>query len=182
MHDMTAANLRSAFGGESMAHMRYNIWGKQAEKDGFKNVGRLFRAIAFAEQVHAGNHFVELRANAGANLVDSMAGFGIGSTSKNLASAKEGEDFEISEMYPVYLNAATYQAEKGAERSFHYALEAEKIHSAMYGKAKETVDAGKDIQLGTVQICSVCGHTLDGDAPDSCPICKAKKEKFVAFA
>jgi rubrerythrin len=181
MHDMTAANLRSAFGGESMAHLRYIVWGKKAVKDGFKNVGRLFKAIAYAEEVHGSNHFNELRKVTGAHLVDSMAGFGVGSTSENLAGAIEGETFEIMEMYPVYQNAAVFQEEKGAERSFHYALEAEKIHAAMYQKAKDSVDSGRDIDLGTVQICSVCGHTVEGDAPDVCPICKAKKEKFVAF-
>ena len=32
-------------------------------------------------------------------------------------------------------------------------------------------------------VCSVCGYVHEGDsAPDSCPICKAAKEKFVAQA
>ena len=39
MHDMTAANLRSAHGGESMAHMRYLIWADKAEKDMEENWG-----------------------------------------------------------------------------------------------------------------------------------------------
>ena len=53
---MTADFLRSAYGGESMANMRYHIWGKMAEKEGFPNIGRLFYAIAYAEEVHATNH------------------------------------------------------------------------------------------------------------------------------
>jgi len=32
--------------------------GDLAEKDGFPNIAKLFRAIAYAEQVHAGNHFM----------------------------------------------------------------------------------------------------------------------------
>ena len=32
MNAMTSDNLRSAFGGESQAHMRYRIWGNEAEK------------------------------------------------------------------------------------------------------------------------------------------------------
>lgn len=164
-----------------MAHMRYDVWGKVAEKDGFKNVARLFAAISFAETIHAGSHFNELRGVAGAYLVNSMAGFGIGSTSQNLAGAIEGETFEISEMYPTYLQTAIFQGEKGAERSFTYAYEVEKIHASMFTKAKQSVDAGKDMPLGTVHICSVCGYTLEGDAPDQCPLCKAKRERFVAF-
>ena len=53
MNEQTAANLRSAFGGESMAHMRYMIWADKAEQENFPNVARLFRAISWAEQAHA---------------------------------------------------------------------------------------------------------------------------------
>lgn len=45
MKDMTAANLRSAYGGESQARTRYNIWGDVAEKDGFKNVAKLLELL-----------------------------------------------------------------------------------------------------------------------------------------
>jgi len=57
---MTQDALVSSYGGESMAHMRYLIFADIAEKEGFKNVARLFRAIAFAEQVHARNHYQRL--------------------------------------------------------------------------------------------------------------------------
>ena len=182
MHDMTAANLRSAHGGESMAHMRYKVWAKKAEGDGFPNVARLFRAIAYAEEVHGSKHFTELKDEAGDFLVASGAGFGLGSTSENLQGAIDGENFEVAEMYPTYLETAKLQGEKGAQRSFHYALSAEKIHARMYTEAKKSVDAGKDVELGPVQVCSVCGYTHEGDIPDKCPICGAAKDKFQTFA
>ncbi len=179
MRDMTAANLRSAFGGESMAHMRYKVWGAKAAQDGFSNVARLFRAIASAEQVHASNHFESMSDVGGAFLVDSMAGFGLTSTSENLAGAIEGETFEINDMYPSYLLIARDQKEFPAVKSFHYALSAEKIHARMYTDAKKSVDAGKDIELGPVQICTICGWTHEGDAPDRCPICS--RDSFRTF-
>lgn len=182
MHDMTAGNLRSAFGGESMAQMRYRTWGEKAEEDGFPNVARLFRAIAAAEVVHASNHFRELRNEDGAYLVASMAGFGLATTAENLEGAIEGETFEVNEMYPTYLETARLQGEKGAQQSFHYALSAEKIHAAMFERARQAVDAGKDSQLGPVQVCNVCGYTLEGEVPDKCPICGAGKDKFQSFA
>lgn len=181
MNEMTAANLRSAYGGESMAHMRYKIWGEKAKEDGFPNVSRLFEAIAYAEEVHASNHFTELRDVDGDFLVASMAGFGLGSTSDNLQGAIDGENFEIEQMYPAYIAVAKDQRENGGLRSFHYAVEAEKIHSAMFTQAKEAVDNKKDIELEDVQICSVCGHTVEGDAPERCPICNEPQDRFVAF-
>jgi rubrerythrin len=182
MHDMTAINLRSAHGGESMAHMRYIIWGDKAEVDGFPNVARLFRAISFAEQAHASGHFAALRNVDGAFPVNAMAGFGLGATSDNLAGAIEGETFEINEMYPAYLTVAESQEEPQAVRSMNFALSAEKIHAVMFSNAKEAVDTGKDVELGPVSICSVCGHTLEGEAPDRCPICNAIREKYKTFA
>ena len=85
-------------------------------------------------------------------------------------------------MYPVYLEAAKLQGERGARLSFHYAIEAEKIHSKMYSDAKKSVDSGKDVELGPVQICEVCGHTVEGDIPDKCPVCGATRDQFKTFA
>jgi rubrerythrin len=182
MHAMTAANLRSAFGGESMAHMRYQIWGDRAEKEGFPNVARLFRAVSYAERVHATNHFGAMRDVAGAFDATSGGGFGLATTSENLQGAIDGETFEVNEMYPAYMAVAKMQEEKGAERSMHYAISAEKIHAAMYQEAKQAVDAGKDVDLGPVRVCAVCGYTAEGEAPDKCPICGVARDRFKTFA
>ncbi len=180
-NDMTAQNLRSAFGGESQAFQRYKVWGDKAEKDGYPNVALLFRAIAYAEHVHASNHFKALDNCMGDFLVASGAVFGIGSTAENLEGAKAGEDFEIDQMYPTYNLVAKEQQENEAVRSFHYALEAEKIHSKFYGEARESVLDGEDIELESVSICEVCGHTVKDGTPDECPICGAPKEDFKVF-
>jgi rubrerythrin len=182
MHKITAANLRNAHGGESMAHLRYKIWGDTAEKEGLPNIARLFRAISSAETIHGTNHFRELREQTGDFLCASMAVFGLAKTSQNLQGGINGETFEIEEMYPTYLETASYQQEKGAERSFRYALETEKIHAEMFRKAKNTLDStGKDISLGPVSICPVCGWTHEGDLPDKCPLCGAPRKDFVTF-
>ena len=142
---MTQANLQSAFGGESQARNRYNIWGNKAEKDGFKNVARLFNATADAEKIHAALHFDALKDVHGDFAVTSMAGFGIGSTSENLEGARNGEIFEATEMYPAYIEVAEMQEEKEAVRAMKFAVEAEKVHAERFGKAKEFVDGGKAV-------------------------------------
>ncbi|MEM1588753.1 MAG: rubrerythrin family protein, partial [Candidatus Bathyarchaeia archaeon] len=107
--------------------------------------------------------------------------FGPGNTSKNLKLSIIGETFEIEEMYPAYLEVAKLQEEKSAERSFKAALESEKIHAELYKKAKEAVDSGKDVELGPIQVCQVCGYTVEGKAPEKCPICGAPIDKFKTF-
>jgi len=166
MKKMTEQNLKEAFAGESQAHMKYLAFAQKAEAEGKSNIAKLFRATAFAEQVHAINHLRVLGE--------------IGTTEENLQSGVEGEDFEVEEMYPAYDAVAKLQQEKGAIRTIHYAIEAEKIHSSFYSKAKQKIKENKDIDLENIYICPVCGYTAE-EAPDSCPVCRTKKEKFVEF-
>lgn len=181
MNAMTVSNLKSAFGGESMAHMRYGIWADYAEKEGFKNVARLFRAVSFAETVHATNHFKVLKKEAGDSLVVAGAGFGAGKTADHLQGAIEGENFEITQMYPAYIAVAEAQKEKDAARSMMWAMAAEKIHHEMYKTAKKNVDKGKDADFKAIQVCGNCGYTHEGDAPDKCPVCGVPKKMFQEF-
>jgi rubrerythrin len=167
MHKMTEGNLGAAFAGESQAHMKYLAFAARAERDGFPEVARLFRAVSYAEQVHATGHLRVLS--------------GIDQTLANLAAAIGGETFEVDEMYPAYKAVAEVQEEKDALRSASWAMEAEKVHAGLYEKARQAVVAGGDVKLGEVWICSTCGWTVEGDAPDRCPLCGAKAEKFVKF-
>jgi rubrerythrin len=180
VREMTETNLRSAYGGESQAHMRYAIYADRAKKEGYPNASRLFTAVAFSERVHATNHYRNIKTKGAATTV-SAALFGTRSTLEDLQAGIDGETFEINEMYPAYKAVAAFQQEKSAEISFTWALEAEKIHVTLYKKAKETVDQGKDLSLGPVHVCTICGYTVEGEAPEICPICKAKKDAFRTF-
>lgn len=167
MHKMTQANLEAAFAGESQAHMRYLIFADRADQEGFPNVARLFRAIAYAEEIHATNHFKALG--------------NLGQTAANLAEAIGGETYEVEEMYPAFQAVADLQEEKSAVRSNTWALEAEKVHAGMYQQARQAVLAGQDAEVGDLYICEMCGWTVEGEPPERCPVCGAKREKFRKF-
>lgn len=167
MRKMSEDNLKNAFAGESQAHMRYLIFAKKAEQEGFPNVARLFRAISYAEQVHATNHYDALGM--------------IRSSIENLQVAIDGETYEVNEMYPAFNAVARLQEEKGAQRTTDWALQAEKVHAGMYQKGRQAVESNKDIKLGLVYICDMCGYTVEGEAPNRCPVCGASKEKFRKF-
>lgn len=164
---MTRKFLEDAFAGESQAHMRYMIFADVAENEGYPKIAKLFRAIAFAELVHARNHYRALG--------------NVGSTVDNLQKAIEGESYEVEEMYPVFNNAAKFQGESEAEKSTYYALSAEKIHEELYRKAKELASQEKDMELEKVFICPVCGFMAVDEAPEFCPVCGTKREMFVEF-
>jgi rubrerythrin len=181
MHQTTEQNLINAFGGESMAHMRYLHFSIQAEKEKFTNVARLFRAIAHAEYIHAGDHYAEVKHLERGYVANSMGAFGPGDTAKNLQLAIDGETFEIEEMYPAYIAIAKMQGEKSAQRSFEWSYATEKIHKHLFVQAFEKVKNAIDAEIGPIQVCKVCGFTVEGQAPDTCPVCNAKKEQFTGF-
>ncbi|MFP4315050.1 MAG: rubrerythrin family protein [Desulfovibrionales bacterium] len=182
MHQTTEQNLINAFGGESQANMRYRHFAMQAEQENFSNVARLFQAISHAEFIHAGDHYRELGHLKEGRVANSMAAFGPGKTSRNLELSIMGEEYEITEMYPVFIEIAKFQGESGAQRSFEWSYATEKEHKKLFERAKEAVDSGRDLEIGPIQVCNVCGFTLEGDAPDNCPVCKAKREKFESFS
>ena len=154
-------DLQEAFAGESQANRKYLAFAKKAEQEGFKQVARLFRAVAEAETIHAHNHFKELG--------------GIKTTRENLDEAIRGESYEFQKMYPGMIENAKSEGNSGALRSFSYANEVEKIHAALYQKALESL--GKNIEAD-YYVCQVCGYTAEGEIPDECPVCKAKKQAF----
>lgn len=181
MNAMTQDNLRSAFGGESQAHMRYRIWAEKAQKDGFPTVARLFMATSDAEQVHATLHFKALKDIHGGFPVLSGGEFGLGTTSENLAGGIAGEMHEVTQMYPAYISVAEMQGEKVAVQAMRYAVAAEQVHADCYQVAKEFVDQNKDLEANVVELCPICGFiTLTGEE-DNCPICQAKRSVFVAY-
>ena len=160
----TTDNLKEAFAGESQANRKYLAFAKKAEKDGLPQVAKLFRAAAEAETVHAHSHLRLLG--------------GVNSTAENLEAAIAGESFEFTTMYPKFIAEAQAEGNKGAEMVMKGAMAVEKLHHDLYAGALEAVKAGNDLAPASIVVCDVCGCTLVGEAPDECPVCKAKKEHF----
>lgn len=160
----TRDDLHEAFAGESQANQKYLAFAKQAEHDGFPNVARLFRTTAEAERLHAEGHLKALE--------------GVGATAANLQAAIDGETYEATTMYPPMLQRAEAGGHK-AKRMFGYAVQAEAVHAKLYQAALDAVRAGKDLLESRFYLCPVCGHIEFGKAPEKCPICGVKGEKYV---
>jgi len=154
-------NLQDAFAGESQANRKYLAFAKQAEKEGHPQIAKLFRAAAAAETVHAHAHLKQLG--------------GIKSTKENLEAAVSGETFEFEKMYPQMIKEAEEEGNKGALRSFNFANAVEKVHANLYQKALDNLGSNEETDY---YVCDICGYTAEGEAPDECPVCKAKKAMF----
>ncbi len=160
----TKENLQAAFAGESQANRRYLFFAEKSEAEGRPQIARLFRAVAEAETVHARNHLK----NTGE----------IKSTGENLEEAISGEHYEFSQMYPAFIEQAIAEENRDARIGFSYANKVEKIHHGLYQEARDALKADKILTDAHYFVCQVCGYTVAGEAPETCPICGASSKEF----
>ncbi len=160
----TMDNLKEAFAGESQANRKYLAFAKKALEDGRPQIAKLFRATAGAETIHAHGHLRVMG--------------GVKSTLENLQAAAEGENYEFTQMYPKFVAEAEKEGDKAAIMTLSSAMKVEQIHHGLFTQAIEAAKAGNDLPATPIYICTICGNTVTGSAPDKCPICGAGKDKF----
>jgi rubrerythrin len=160
----TDDDLGYAFAGESQANRRYLFFAERAEEEGHRQIARLFRAAAEAETVHAHNH---LRVSQG-----------IKSTGENLTAAIGGEHHEFTKMYPGFIEQAEKENKGQAKNSFNLANSVEQIHHGLFQAALSSLEKGQNMDDKPFYVCQVCGNTVEGEAPEKCPICGATRKSF----
>ena len=163
----TQENLAVAFAGESQANRKYLAFAQAAEKEGFAQIARLFRAAADAETIHAHAHLRNMG--------------GVGTTLENLKAAVAGETYEYTEMYPPMVEQAKAEGHR-ARTMLGFANEAEKVHARLFRQALEAMQAGKDLSQMDVYLCPVCGDLEFGNPPERCPICGAPASRYQKVA
>jgi rubrerythrin len=159
----TAENLKTAFAGESQANRKYLAYAGKADKEGYPQIAKLFRAAADAETIHALAHLQNLG--------------GVGSTLDNLKDAIAGETHEFTSMYPPMVAQAEQEGHRG-KNMLKWANAVEKVHAGLYQQALAALQAGKDLSTVEIYLCPVCGHLELGTAPDKCPVCGLAGTKF----
>ena len=160
----TNENLQEAFAGESQANRKYLFFAEKADESGLTQIARLFRAAAEAETVHARNHLKVLE--------------GIRSDKENLEAAIGGEQEEFSTMYPGFIEQAKAEGNSKAENSFDLANKVEKIHHEHFQAALKALESGEKMDDKPYYVCQVCGNTVEGEAPERCPVCGAPRSRF----
>ena len=165
----TEMNLLAAFAGESQAHTKYQYYASKAKKDGYVQIADLFEETARNEKEHAKIWFKLLHDGA------------VPETTKNLADAASGENYEWTDMYAGFAKTAK---EEGFDR-IAYLFEAvgkiEKEHEERYRKLLANIEDGIVFSRDgdCVWQCSNCGHIMVGkQAPGMCPVCAHPQSYF----
>lgn len=163
----TEQNLKEAFAGESQARNKYTFYAAVAKKEGYHYIAKIFEETAENERRHAKDHFKLLN--------------GIGDTATNLKAAMEGEDYEVTDMYPTFAKEAEEEGNKEAALLFKQIANVEAHHRDRYKKLLEMVINGTVFKRDEPikWKCSVCGHIhTSTQPPGKCPCCKHGREYF----
>lgn len=166
----TLDNLQAAFNGESNAHAKYLAYSKKAEEEGYLKVAALFRAAAYAEEIHLNNHARVIK-SLGASPKAEIKQFDVKSTELNLVDAIKGETYEQNEMYPGFIAQAKKEQNEEAIQTFNYAMKAEAEHAKLYKGALDNLTNWKVAEAGFA-VCPICGYTVEGKPTfTNCPVC-----------
>ena len=161
MDEKTLKNLKLAFQGESEAHFRNVAFAKVADKEGYAQIARLFRAIAQAESIHS------LKMLALRGIVKD--------TEQNLERSFGTETFAAEQALPPMIAEAEQVGDRAAATAFSFSRDVEETHADLYKKAINDMMSERDNEY---HVCTVCGYITDGEVPERCPICGAKAEMF----
>jgi len=171
----TIENLKAGIKGETTASAKYLAFAEKARMEGYIPIAKLFEAASKSESIHAANHSKVLE-SLGEKMEAFTPEFEVKTTAENLQAAIDGETYEVTTMYPGFLEAATAEKVDKAVKSFTWALETEKKHKEFYSKASLV-----NLPVGYV-VCPVCGNTYDAAVVDpNCAFCGTAKEQFLTI-
>jgi len=163
----TAANLIAAFAGESQARNKYTFFASVAKKEGYEQIAAIFEDTANNEKAHAKIWFKELML--------------LGDTKSNLTAAKEGENYEWTEMYKEFAEVADEEGFPLIAQKFRAVAEIEKSHEERFKKLLDNVEMQKVFEKTEEKMwqCRNCGHIIIGKkAPELCSVCNHPKSYF----
>lgn len=175
----TIKNLNAAYQGESNAANRYKLFAEAAEKEGYAQVAKLFRAASKAEQIHRDTHKRAIEKLGGKVETFQLEKVDVKSTAENLQAAIKGESYERDKMYPEFLAAAKKEDAREGIRSFQFAVTAEAEHAKLYQAALDRL--GKNAPED-YYVCQVCGMTLTSLPEKKCPSCRKGVDNYIKIS
>ena len=156
--------LNQAYAGEAKAALRLRVYAEKAKQEGYEQIARLFRVIAFSEEIHGSRALRILKE--------------IKSTEENLAESFESETKVAQVAYDHFIKLAEKAGDKGALLQFSQSKDVEETHAKLYKQAMSHLMEERETNY---YVCEVCGYISDGILPEECPVCGAKKEQFILF-
>ncbi len=156
--------LYQAYAGEAKAALRLKVYADKAEEEGYRQMAKLFRVIAYSEEIHGARALRVLKE--------------IKSTEENLAESFESETRVAEVAYDQFIRQAEAEGNRPALLHFSQSRDVEETHAKLYKEAMNHFLEDRETQY---HVCKICGYVADGVLPDECPVCGAKRDRFVSF-
>lgn len=182
----TAENLLKSFAGESQARNRYTFYASIADKEGYKQIKKIFLETADNEKEHAKRFYKLLLEGLRNELpatveINAMYPVAQGNTLENLIAAADGEKEEWSDLYQDFAKVANDEGFPEVAVVFEKIGSVEKHHEARYRKLAENIKNEQVFRKDkvTTWICGNCGYVHEGvSAVDECPACAHPQAHF----
>lgn len=174
--------LLRAYISEATAYARYTYYGKQATKENYFPIAKIFQDTA-ENELHHGKVFFKLLEGGELELPVKTACGTIGDTASNLEQAIAGEQ---QEGVKEYIAAAAIAEKDGfADIASHFReiAEVERHHEALFRRYLEQVKAGTvwKRKKPITWRCLVCGYEYVGtEPPVECPACDHPREHYMS--
>ena len=165
----TEKNLQTAFAGEAQARLKYQFFASKAKKEGYEQISGVFTETSDNEKEHAELWFKALH------------GGSVPTTTENLLSAAQGENYEWNEMYVEFAKVADEEGFPQLAAQMRGVATIEKHHEERYLKFLANIEKGVVFAAdkSIAWKCRNCGHIHVGkDAPNECPVCKHPQAYF----
>ena len=164
MAGKTEDALYQAYTGEAKAALRLRLFAEKADQEGYPQIAKLFRVIAFSEEIH------------GARALQVLGR--VKGTEQNLAASFESESKVAEVAYDQFVKQAEAEGNMPAVLHFSQSRDVEDVHAKLY---KEAMSHMMEERETVYYVCKVCGYVSDSILPEECPVCGAMKEQFAQF-
>ena len=136
--------------GEAKAALRLKIFAKKAEQEDLPQIAKLFRVIAFSEEIHGERALRMLRE--------------IKDTDTNLKESFQSETRIAGVAYDNFIELAEEIGDIPASTIFSNSRDVEDGHAKLYKNAMNHLIGERET---TYYVCQVCGYVSDGVWPES---------------
>ena len=156
--------FHTIYEGEAKAALRLKVFAKRADQEDLPQIAKLFRVIAFSEEIHGERALRMLRE--------------IKDTDTNLKESFQSETSVAGVAYDRFIELAEQVEDVAASTVLSNARDAEEGHAKLYKNAINHLIGERET---TYYVCQVCGYVSDGVLPETCPVCSAPKDQFAEF-
>ena len=158
----TDDNLQHIIKSAGASAMKYSAYAAIANDNGYRQVAKLFRALAETQKVYA------------INMLKALGE--LGNSQENLSAAIDGKTYEFTQLLPTFIEQADRDGNPLASTAFQAAINATRVHVKILNIALENLGRNKETDYW---VCGICGSLESGDEPVSCKNCGGAREKFM---